>query len=54
MYGRQVPMPIDIMLADQALIQHTSEYADDLHKRLDKAYQQVREQMDHQGLIGIG
>ena len=49
MYGRQVRMPIDIMFGtptpDTA---SPSEYADDLRKRLEKAYQQVREQMGHQ------
>ena len=49
MYGRQVRMLIDIMfrtpIPDTA---SPSEYADELHKRLEKAYQQVREQMGHQ------
>lgn len=49
MYGRQVPMPIDIMFGTPSF--HTafpSEYADDLCKRLEKACQQVWEQMGHQ------
>ena len=49
MYGRQVRMPTDIMFGtptpDAA---SPSEYADDLRKRLEGAYQQVREQMGHQ------
>ena len=48
MYGRQVWMPIDIMYGTLTPNPTSpSEYADDLRKRLESAYQKVREQMGH-------
>ena len=48
MYGRQVRMPIDVMYGTPTPNPTSpSEYADDLRKKLENAYQKVREQMGH-------